>query len=74
MELNFYQFKSIGSFGPIFFLNSQSFYKYRNDFFKRTFHYFLSIITSLKLTDEIKKKTRQKKNIEKLKLATQHQI
>lgn len=73
MELNFYQFKSIGSFAPIFFLNSQSFYKYRNDFFKRTFHYFFKH-TSLKLTDEIKKKTRQKKNIEKLKLATQHQI
>lgn len=44
-------------------------------FLNERFIIFLSIITSLKLTDEIKKKTRQKKkNIEKLKLATQHQI
>lgn len=42
-------------------------------FLNERFIIFLSNITSLKLTDEIKK-NRQKKNIEKLKLATQHQI
>lgn len=43
-------------------------------FLNERFIIFLSIITSLKLTDEIKKKLAKKKNIEKLKLATQHQI
>lgn len=44
-------------------------------FLNERFIIFLSIITSLKLTDEIKKKKlAKKKNREKLKLATQHQI
>lgn len=42
-------------------------------FLNERFIIFLNIITSLKLTDEIKKKLAKKK-IEKLKLATQHQI